>query len=80
MQYYERTTTKQIAITTEMMDNAQQKNKLLQQQTWDNLKKDNPKDYLLRKFRNDYLGMLKQRLLKQSPFFKKDDKLYEHAK
>jgi len=62
---YERSTTKQIAITPEMINNAKQKSQLRQQQAWEMLKKDNTKDYLLRKFRHDYLGMLKRRLLEK---------------
>ena len=60
---YERITTGQVDITPEMIDAARQQNQLKKQQAWKNLKKNDSRDYLLRKFRHDYIKMVKQRLV-----------------
>jgi hypothetical protein len=62
---YIRSTTTDIVINLEIINEARKKSELKKQQAWKELKNNNVQDYLLRKFRSDYLAMLKQRLLRQ---------------
>ena len=52
-------------ITTESIAAVKKLTALKKQQAWSELKHSDPRDYQLRKFRSDYLEMVKQRLLKQ---------------
>lgn len=61
---YDRITTGAVNISTEMMDASKKQSELKKKEAWAALKKNNYKDYLLRKFRGDYIDMIKRRLLK----------------
>jgi len=63
---YPRITTGPVHISTEMIDASRQQSQLKKKEAWAALKKNNYKDYLLRKFRNDYIDMIKRRLLKET--------------
>jgi hypothetical protein len=64
MEYYgyERLTKADTNITEEMVATAQQRNIFKKSQAWMGLKTNDPRDYQLRKSREDYLKMLAQRL------------------
>ena len=64
MEYYgyEQLTKASANITEEMIEAASQRSKFKKIQAWMDLKTDNPHDYQLRKFREDYLKMLERRL------------------
>ena len=60
---YEPMTPASANITTEAIAEAQKLSAPKKQQAWSDLKHSDPRDYQLRRFRADYLEMLKQRLL-----------------
>lgn len=60
---YERMTTGTIKITQSMITAAKKRSEKSKKKAWEDLRKNNYKDYLLRNFRIDYLRMLEQRLL-----------------
>ena len=64
MEYYgyERLTKAAANITEEMVAAAQQQSIFKKSQAWIDLKTNDPRDYQLRRFREDYLKMLAQRL------------------
>ena len=62
---YEKMTPASANITTEAIAEAKKHSVLKKQQAWSESKRSDPRDYQLRKFRADYLEMVKQRLLKQ---------------
>ena len=62
---YEPMTPGKAIITNEAIAKAQKLSAPKKQQAWSELKHKDPRDYQLRKFRSDYLEMVKQRLLKQ---------------
>ncbi|MEO1507350.1 MAG: sulfotransferase [Cyanobacteria bacterium J06633_23] len=49
-------------ITDDLIESAKERSALSKRKAWMDLKMVDPQDYQLRQFRNDYLGMLKQRL------------------
>ena len=51
-------------ITNEMLENAKKRSEPKKRQAWMELKIKDPRDYQLRRFRADYVEMVKQRLLK----------------
>ncbi len=53
-------------ITEEMIQNAKESTKIKKQQAWMDLKQKDSRDYMLRKFRSDYINMVKERLLQQT--------------
>lgn len=59
---YGRMTSASINITDEMVEAAQERSSFNKRKAWTDLKAVDPQDYQLRRFRADYLGMLKQRL------------------
>lgn len=62
---YEKMTSATANITKETLENAQKRSEYKKIQAWIDLKIKDPRDYQLRKFRGDYIEMVKQRLLKQ---------------
>ncbi|MDJ1171698.1 sulfotransferase [Roseofilum sp. BLCC_M154] len=60
---YEFMTQAGIKVTEEMLTVARELNSQKREKAWMDLREKDPRDYQLRKFRSDYLGMLKQRLL-----------------
>lgn len=62
---YEKMTPAAAKITPEIIAQAQQQSAPRKQQAWSALKAKDPRDYQLRKFRADYLSMVKKRLLEQ---------------
>lgn len=62
---YERMTPGKAKITPEAIAKAKQLSAPKKQQAWEALKQKDPRDYQLRKFRADYLEMVKHRLLEQ---------------
>ena len=62
---YEKMTPAAARITEPAILEAKQRSAPKKQQAWLNLKQNDPRDYQLRKFRADYLEMVKKRLLEQ---------------
>ncbi|MEO1671486.1 MAG: sulfotransferase [Cyanobacteria bacterium J06631_2] len=62
---YEPMTPASANISSQAISVAKKHNAPKKQQAWSNLKQSDPRDYQLRKFRADYLEMIKQRLLAQ---------------
>jgi hypothetical protein len=62
---YEKLTPAAAKITTEAIASAKQHSAIKKQEAWSELKMRDPRDYQLRKFRADYLEMLKKRLVEQ---------------
>ena len=62
---YEKMTPAAARITPEIITEAKKLSAPKKQQAWKDLKNNDPRDYQLRKFRADYLEMVKQRLLEQ---------------
>ncbi len=62
---YEKMTPGAANISQEAIALAQKYSAPKKQEAWDSLKQKDPRDYQLRKFRGDYLEMLKNRLLEQ---------------
>ncbi|MCI5150978.1 MAG: hypothetical protein D3916_16610 [Candidatus Electrothrix sp. MAN1_4] len=59
---YERMTTGSIHFTPELYEQARQENSLQRQCAWTKLAQQDHIDYTLRRFRTDYLAMIRQRL------------------
>ncbi|MCI5140753.1 MAG: sulfotransferase [Candidatus Electrothrix sp. ATG1] len=59
---YERMTTGSVHVTPELYEQARQENSLRRQYAWTALARQNHVDYTLRRFRIDYLAMIRQRL------------------
>lgn len=75
---YECMTSASANITDEMIESAKERSALGKRKAWMDLKLEDPQDYQLRQFRNDYLGMLKQRLVDsqdQRPAISQQNKL-----
>lgn len=62
---YEKMTCAALPITDELLEKAVLRSSQKKKQAWMDLKLKAPRDYQLRKFRADYLNMLKQRLLNE---------------
>ncbi len=62
---YEKMTPAKANITPEAISEAKRQSPLMKQQAWAELQVKDPRDYQLRKFRADYLEMVKKRLLEQ---------------
>ena len=62
---YEKMTPGAAKITSEKIAEARKQSEPKKQQAWAELKVKDPRDYQLRKFRSDYLEMVKKRLLEQ---------------
>ncbi len=62
---YEKMTSASVKITTEMIENARKRSSQKKRQAWTELKLKDHRDYQLRKFRADYIEMVKGRLLQQ---------------
>lgn len=58
---YESITAADSEITPEMIDTAKKQSQLKTKRAWEELRKNNPKDYILRKFRSDYINLIRQR-------------------
>jgi|GEM_PF-5559647 len=52
-------------ITEEAIAEAKKQSQPMKQKAWSELKENDPRDYQLRKFRSDYLEMLKKRLIEE---------------
>jgi hypothetical protein len=63
---YEPMTDASIEITDAAIERARQQSVQKKAQAWSTLRLKNPRDYQLRRFRADYLGMLKRRLTKET--------------
>ncbi len=63
---YEKLTTRPAVITHEMIAAARKRNEANKLQAWADLRESNYRDYQLRKFRADYLRMVRERLLEAS--------------
>jgi hypothetical protein len=63
---YEKLTTRPTVITQEMIAAARKRNEANKLQAWADLRESNYRDYQLRKFRADYLRMVRERLLEAS--------------
>ena len=62
---YEKMTSASVNITSEMIENARKRSVLKKRQAWAELKLRDPRDYQLRKFRADYVEMVKGRLMER---------------
>ncbi|MEL6927112.1 MAG: sulfotransferase [Cyanobacteria bacterium J06600_6] len=62
---YKKITPAQAAVTPEAIAEAKRQSAPKKQEAWSALKVNDPRDYQLRKFRADYLAMVKKRLLEQ---------------
>ena len=62
---YEKMTPAKADITPEAIAKAKQQSVPQKERAWVDLKQNDPRDYQLRKFRADYLAMVKKRLLEQ---------------
>lgn len=62
---YEKMTPAQAKITSEVITAAKKQSAPRKQEAWSQLQRKDPRDYQLRKFRADYLEMVKNRLLEQ---------------
>lgn len=62
---YEKMTPAAAQITPEAIAEAKTQSEFNKQKAWSKLQEEDPRDYQLRKFRSDYLAMLKRRLLEQ---------------
>lgn len=62
---YEKLTPAKADVTPKAIASAKQQSAPKKQQAWSELKANDPRDYQLRKFRSDYLEMVKKRLLEQ---------------
>lgn len=69
---YEKMTPAKANITEEMLETARERSKLEKQQAWLDLQAKDPMDYQLRKFRSNYLNMVKEQLLATSGSNEKD--------
>lgn len=61
---YEKMTKAAVEITDEMIESAKKRSEVKKQQAWNEIKINDPRDYQLRKFRADYINMVKNRLLR----------------
>ncbi|MEL7334224.1 MAG: sulfotransferase, partial [Cyanobacteria bacterium J06560_2] len=59
---YERMTEGTTLVTDAMIEMAKQRSAQGQQAAWETMREKDPKDYQLRKFRADYLAMLRHKL------------------
>jgi len=62
---YEKMTPANAKITEEAIAEAKKQSQPMKQKAWSELKENDPRDYQLRKFRSDYLEMLKKRLIEE---------------
>ena len=62
---YEKMTSASVNITSEMIENAKKRSVLKKRQAWAELKLRDSRDYQLRKFRADYVEMVKGRLMER---------------
>ena len=62
---YEKMTPAAADVSSKAIARAKKRSALKKQQSWSELKVKDPRDYQLRKFRSDYLEMVKRRLLEQ---------------
>ena len=60
---YERMTPAAAKITAESRAGAQENSKKLKTRTWEDLRVKNSHDYMLRRFRADYIDMVKTRIM-----------------
>lgn len=68
---YERITKGNANVGSVAIKKAEERSRLNRQKAWDELKMNDPKDYMLRKYRADYLAMVKSRLLREKELFRK---------
>jgi len=59
---YERMTPGQANITEDVIARKKEQSEILKIKAWENLQRENMRDYQLRKFRSDYINMVKTRL------------------
>ena len=62
---YEKMTSSAANITSEVVVTAKKRSEVQKRKAWNTLKDSDPRDYQLRKFRADYIEMLKRRLIEQ---------------
>lgn len=63
---YQRMTAGQVKVTPRMIAEARKRSETKRKQAWEILRKNDPRDYQLRKFRADYLQSVKDRLIRMS--------------
>lgn len=68
---YERITKANADVSAVQLKKAQRRSNVNKEKAWEELKVKDPKDYMLRKYRSDYLDMVKLRLLREKEMFRK---------
>lgn len=68
---YQRMTKGNADVSQMAIKKAEKNSTINRQKAWDELKINDPKDYMLRKYRGDYLDMIKSRLLREKELFRK---------
>ena len=67
---YEHITKGAADVETKATLEAEKRSEINRQKAWNALKMNDPRDYMLRKYRNDYLDMVKSRLLREKDIFR----------
>ena len=68
---YQRMTKGNADVSPAAIKKAEKNSTINRQKAWDELKINDPRDYMLRKSRGDYLDMIKSRLLREKELFRK---------
>lgn len=68
---YQRMTKGNADVGSAATKEAEKRSYINQEKSWDELKINDPKDYMLRKYRSDYLDMVKSRLIREKELFSK---------
>ena len=68
---YERITKGNANVGSAAIKKAKKNTNKNKEKAWENLKLNDPKDYILRKSRADYIGMVRIRLLREKEMFRK---------
>jgi len=68
---YERMTSADADVGSEMLAAAQQRSVINKEKAWKQLRIKDPRDYMLRKYRLDYIEMVKSRLIREEELFQK---------
>ena len=68
---YERMTKGNANVGATAIKKAEKNSAINREKAWDELKMNDPRDYMLRKYRADYLEMVKSRLLRENELFQK---------
>lgn len=68
---YERMTKGNADVSADAFVRADKRSEVNKEKAWQELKSNDPRDYMLRKYRGDYLEMVKSRLLREKELFRK---------